>query len=188
MRKLIGVLCFLFVAVGFFGAMSAQGQTFKIDTTLYPQNEWRPTEQTMKAAYHIVWNEQLRADTIKLRPGQSVWALIDGAGLTITLDSVGVGSFRHSYYTAEWHLDTLDKEVVFDLPNWNYGEPDCEGIVKNPSVTIETSGLTKGFIYGDKQLDIIPIKIEGLGGTVRTHNRFILSDNPVKKDSLFWVR
>lgn len=170
---------------------AAQAQFTIGADSIHSQNVWRWTDEQLKNAYYMLWEGQLRADTVRLRPGQNVTVHITDGTLKVTLDSVGIGPFRQSYYTAHWHRDTgsvvgvgFDTTFYPVMPNLNYGESDCNGIVLNPSLDSLTSGGTWGWVFQWRELSIIPIRIEGLGSSIITLNRFILSDNP-KADSTF---
>jgi len=74
-----------------------------IDSTMKATNVYTPTMQKYESAYYDQWAKSVKADTIKLRPGNYFSIQCDTVNFSFRLDSTkGAGNNRTSFYTATW--------------------------------------------------------------------------------------
>ena len=167
-------------------SVGAQAQFILPDTLKRVNQWWTPTLSQLYGIHFDNYQFLLQTATIRLRPGQNFSLDIPTGLFKVTLDSVGVGSFRRSYYTAFWDGDSSDTTFYFSLANWNYGESDPCGNIRNPSLDSISRGGGMNYVFALDSMHVAlavePIKVTGLGGSVMSHLKVIYYQMP---DSAF---
>jgi hypothetical protein len=167
-----------------------------ISTSSYSQftptkgkNAWSPDTSSMKVVYWSQWLDNLKYDTLALRPHQYFTDSLEGGRFTVTFDTVtGRGSLMRSNFSTLWVKDTLSRRDTFSLPIFPYGSD----IVKYPSDSLRVAG-THTFVMagGSEQTRIEPVTITGFGTTLQVRIRYAksaITDSPVTPQPLSAMR
>lgn len=145
-------------------------------------NVWNPDSSSMKVVYYSQWLDNLRWDTLALRPHQYFTDSLEGGRFTVILDTVtGRGSLRRSWFSTFWIKafgdSTISSRDTFSLPIFPYGFD----IVKYPSDSLRF-GEYHTFIIPDSSATecakIEPLTITGSGATLQTRIRYCRTGIP----------